>query len=294
MSEQAQSRLLSGTVAVLGLGSWGRYAAQYLSEVGIGCLVCVDENGESLREIQEFVHKSHAPGADSRRANSDTQGTQHVSSPRSDASGINADSGRRMSNRMIPPVPEKSETPTSAPPSADANVSSETDFSPRSHNSQVDTRVHTQNWQFNSADAEALFRQVDAVIDGLNNWQHKLVASDLCMQLGKPLIHAGGAGFRYQVYTMAPPKSACLRCVFPEVGMDDVPLTPTDANTLSPVAAMVGALQALEAIKIVAKLGATQGNELWKFDWLSGEFETIRGLDPRFDCPDCGRHLRRE
>ena len=74
--------------------------------------------------------------------------------------------------------------------------------------------------------------------------------------------------------------------------MDDVPLTPTDTSTLAPVSAMIGALQALETIKIVARLGASQGNELWKFDWLSGEFETVRGLDPRFDCPDCGRNSR--
>ena len=112
------------------------------------------------------------------------------------------------------------------------------------------------------------------------------------MQVKKPLIHAGGGGFRFQVYTMLPSKSACLRCVLPEIGMDDVPLTTMEFGALEPVAAMIGALQAVEGIKVVAKVGASQGNELWKFDWLSGEFETIRGLDPRSDCPDCGRYAR--
>jgi molybdopterin/thiamine biosynthesis adenylyltransferase len=160
-------------------------------------------------------------------------------------------------------------------------------------NCSPDIVVTQQHWSFNSADAEALFTQVDVVVDGLENWQHKLAASDLCMQLRKPLIHAGGSGFRFQVYTMLPNRSACLRCVFPEIGIDDVPLTPTEAGALSPVSAMIGSLQALEALKLVAKVGASQGNELWKFDWLSGEFETIRGLDPRFDCPDCGRNAGR-
>lgn len=163
-------------------------------------------------------------------------------------------------------------------------------FAPRW--AKVGIEATARQWRFNAAEAEGLIASADAVVDVLDNWQHKLVTSDLCMQLTKPLIHAGGSGFRFQVYNMLPGKSACLRCVFPEVGMDDVPLTTTDVSSMAPVVGMIAALQALEAIKVVADIGATQGNELWKFDWLSGELETIRGLDPRFDCPDCGKHLR--
>jgi adenylyltransferase/sulfurtransferase len=218
MSEQAQSRLLAGTVAVVGLSSWGSLAAQYLADVGIGRLIAADDQEETLKRLDQSLK--------------------------------------------------------------------------RSSRNNPDTQITLKQWRFNATEAEPLLSGAHAVVDGLENWQHKLIISDLCMQLKKPLVHAGGSGFRFQVYTMMPLKSACLRCVFPEVGMDDVPLTPTDTSTLSPVSAMIGALQALETIKIVAKLGASQGNELWKFDWLSGEFETVRGLDPRFDCPDCGRNAR--
>ena len=53
------------------------------------------------------------------------------------------------------------------------------------------------------------------------------------------------------------------------------------------------AWQSLEAIKYLAKVGIVQGNELFKFDCLSGEFDVIRGLDANLDCPDCGRKLNR-
>ncbi|HEY9679798.1 MAG TPA: ThiF family adenylyltransferase [Drouetiella sp.] len=141
-------------------------------------------------------------------------------------------------------------------------------------------------------DADQLFKPCDLIVDGLNNWQEKLLVSDVCMQIGKPLIHAGGAGFRFQVFTMRPSRSACLRCVFPLAGIDDVPLQPLEQNSIAAVLGMVGAWQSVEAIKLLAKVGATQGNELTKIDFLSGEFETIRGLDPRTDCPDCGRAPR--
>jgi len=218
MSEQAQSRLLAGTVAVVGIKSWGALAAQYLADIGLGKLLVADDRQETLTQLDNYIK--------------------------------------------------------------------------RPSRNNPDTQITLKHWHFNAGEAEALLSGVDAVVDGLDNWQHKLIVSDLCMQMKKPLVHAGGSGFRFQVYTMMPLKSACLRCVFPEVGMDDVPLTPTDSSTLAPVSAMIGALQALETIKIVAKIGASQGNELWKFDWLSGEFETVRGLDPRFDCPDCGRSSR--
>jgi molybdopterin/thiamine biosynthesis adenylyltransferase len=155
-----------------------------------------------------------------------------------------------------------------------------------------ETEIQCRAWKIDGHDAESIFSETDVVIDGLTNWQDKLLVSDVCMQIGKPLVHAGGSGFRYQLYTMRPNRSACLRCAFPMAGIDDVPLHPPEHKTISAVLGMIGAWQAVEAIKLIAKIGASPGNELTKIDWLSGEFETIRGLDPRQDCPDCGRSKR--
>lgn len=154
------------------------------------------------------------------------------------------------------------------------------------------TEVRCRAWKIDGHDAEAVFADTDVVVDGLTCWQDKLLVSDVCMQIGKPLVHAGGSGFRYQLYTMRPQRSACLRCAFPMAGIDDVPLEPPEHKSISAVLGMIGAWQAVETIKLVAKIGASQGNELTKIDWLSGEFETIRGLDARLDCPDCGRSSR--
>ncbi|HEY9785769.1 MAG TPA: ThiF family adenylyltransferase [Candidatus Obscuribacterales bacterium] len=145
---------------------------------------------------------------------------------------------------------------------------------------------------FDAHKAEELISSGTIVIDGLENWQDKLLASDVCMQLRRPFIHAGGFGLRLQFYTMRPGLSACLRCVFPRVGIDDVPPNSLKLSYFKPLLAMIGAIQAIDAVKLVAEIGATQGNELWKFDFLSGEIETVRGLDPSMDCPDCGRFIR--
>lgn len=155
-----------------------------------------------------------------------------------------------------------------------------------------ETEVSCRAWKIDGHDAEAIFADTDVVVDGLTSWQDKLLVSDVCMQIGKPLVHAGGSGFRYQLYTMRPQLSACLRCAFPMAGIDDVPLQPPEHKSISAVLGMIGAWQSVETIKLLAKIGASPGNELTKIDWLSGEFETISGLDARPDCPDCGRNTR--
>lgn len=141
--------------------------------------------------------------------------------------------------------------------------------------------------------SDASLENVDMVIESSLDWQFKLHLSDLCMRLRLPLIHSGSSGMRFQIFSMMPGKSACLRCALPIAGIDDYPLVPVARDTFEPVAACAGALMALDAIKFLANIGVTQGSELRKVDGLSGEIEIIRGLDPRRDCPDCGSSYSR-
>jgi len=153
--------------------------------------------------------------------------------------------------------------------------------------SNPDVKVDPISVERNELD-ESVFNDAELVVEGTLDWQFKLRISDLCMRMRVPLIHSGSSGLRFQLFTMVPGKSACLRCALPLAGIDDFPLTPVSRDTFSPVAACLGSLMALESIKLLAELGATQGNELWKIDGLSGEIEIVRGLDPKRDCPDCG------
>ncbi len=140
---------------------------------------------------------------------------------------------------------------------------------------------------------ENYVRKADVVIDALSDWQKKLALSDICMEYGRGLIHSGISGFRFQIYTMIPGRSACLRCALPLAGIDETPRKQKAEPVIDAVIELMDAWQSLEAIKYLANVGIIQGNELFKFDCLSGEFDVIRGLDANLDCPDCGRKLNR-
>lgn len=155
------------------------------------------------------------------------------------------------------------------------------------------TKVEVVEQKFDAHSAEELLGEVDVVIDGLSDWQDKLLASDVCMHLKTPLVHAGLSGLDIQVYCMIPTRSACLRCVFAKLGMEDFAATTSATNNngrphLGPLAAIAGSLQALECIKLLGGIGTVSPTRLMKIDGLRGDMLDFRELAPRSDCPDCG------
>lgn len=153
----------------------------------------------------------------------------------------------------------------------------------------IKIEVHDQ--KFDAHNAEQLLGGVDAVIDGLTNWQDKLLASDVCMQLKTPFVHAGLNGLDAQVFCMIPSRSACLRCVFAKLGLEDF-ATMNNAHgqpQFGSLSAITGSLQALECIKLLGDIGTISPSRLMKIDGLRGDMLDIRELTPRTDCPDCGR-----
>lgn len=152
-----------------------------------------------------------------------------------------------------------------------------------------DLEVETHIQKFDAHNAEKLLQTADLAAEALENWQDKLLASDNCMRLGKPLIHSGIIAFSFHVFSMIPTRSACLRCVFAKLGLEDFPPTGMQNAVLGSVAGIAGAFQATEAIKWLTQLGTISGNHLLRFDVLRSEFDDMTELTGRSDCPDCGR-----
>lgn len=141
---------------------------------------------------------------------------------------------------------------------------------------------------FDMASAEALIKNNLLVIDMLDDWQSKLLVSDLCMSLRRPLLHCAIASMRVQLFLMQPAKSCCLRCLLAALGIEDTIMEEGAQAAFPAFNKFVGASLALAAVKLISGFGASQSNELIKIDALSGEIEVLRGFDPVADCPDCG------
>src|SRR3989475_8171041 len=97
------------------------------------------------------------------------------------------------------------------------------------------------------------------------DWSSDVCSSDL-VAAGVPLVHAGVLGFRAQLLTVLPGRSACYRCVFEEGPPPcDVPSC-QEAGGLGPVTALAGALEAAEALRLLAGEPPAWANALLALD----------------------------
>ncbi|MBL4867544.1 MAG: ThiF family adenylyltransferase, partial [Pseudomonadales bacterium] len=78
----------------------------------------------------------------------------------------------------------------------------------------------------------------------------------------------------------------CYRCLYKEEG-DELDLNCSRNGVMAPLAGIVGSVQAMEAIKVIAELGEPLVGKLLVLDGMNMQWRNLRlPKDP--DCPVCG------
>jgi adenylyltransferase/sulfurtransferase len=134
--------------------------------------------------------------------------------------------------------------------------------------------------------AEMMLDGSDVVLDCSDTFETRYVVNDTCCALGIPLVEAGVLGFEGLTMTIKPGASACYRCAFP-VEPGSAP-TCSEAGVLGPVAGIVGPIQALEALKLLAGVGEPLLDRIVQVDGHTLA-HTIVSTSRRADCPACAR-----
>lgn len=126
-----------------------------------------------------------------------------------------------------------------------------------------------------------LLKDVDVVVDGLDNFETRFLLNEACVQAGVPFVHAAVYGFEGRLMTIIPGKGPCLRCLIPQ--------TPTVEEVIpvvGPVPGAIGSLEALETIKIMTGAGKPLVGKLLVFNGLDLEFFLLPvAKSPK--CPVC-------
>ena len=95
----------------------------------------------------------------------------------------------------------------------------------------------------------------DVVVDCTDSFEARYSVNDACCAQGVPLVEAGVVGFDGLVLSMRPGESACYRCAFPTAPPPEGRRRCRDAGVLGAMAGVVGSIQALEALKLLAGVG---------------------------------------
>lgn len=121
--------------------------------------------------------------------------------------------------------------------------------------------------------AIATLSAYDIIIDGSDNFTTRFAVQDACYALKKPLISGAAQGFDGQLAIFTPYLygNPCYRCFVPELPPEANNCTET--GIIGPLCGIIGSMQALAALKLIANIGEPQENILWRYNGLSGEWK---------------------
>ncbi|MBY6203313.1 molybdopterin-synthase adenylyltransferase MoeB [Halomonas denitrificans] len=143
--------------------------------------------------------------------------------------------------------------------------------------------------------AERLVPAHDLVVDGSDNFPTRCVVNRACVRARTPLVYGAVERFEGQVGLFHPgsPDGACYRCLFPDLDAESAAMSCAEAGVLGVLPGIIGAMQALEAIKWLTADRAGAPAASLPVGWVA-TFEGLAGRWRRFDvprdpgCPECG------
>jgi adenylyltransferase/sulfurtransferase len=139
----------------------------------------------------------------------------------------------------------------------------------------------------------ALVAAHDLIVEGIDNFAGRFALNRLAMDSRVPLVSAMLGRFDGMATLFAPWRGdlPCLRCFMKEAPPHDTVLTCAEEGVAGPLAAIVGAWAALEALKEICGFGEPLAGRLLIIDGLSPSMRVARlPRDP--DCADCGELQR--
>jgi adenylyltransferase/sulfurtransferase len=141
--------------------------------------------------------------------------------------------------------------------------------------------------RLDAAAAEKLVAEVDVVLDCSDNFQTRHALNRACVRHAKPLV--SGAAIRFDAQIMVFDRRSraapCYACLFPEDGeVEEVQCSVM--GVLAPLTGLVGSVQAMEAIKLLAGIGESLSGRLVMFDAKSAEWRSV-GIKKDPQCAVC-------
>jgi molybdopterin/thiamine biosynthesis adenylyltransferase len=136
--------------------------------------------------------------------------------------------------------------------------------------------------------AADLLAEYDLVLDGTDNFDTRYLVNRICVAAGKPLVAGAIGQWEGQLSIWDPAAGApCYECVFPVRPAPGMVPSCAEAGVASPLPGIIGAMMAMEAVKVITGAGEPLRGRLMIHDALYGETRVI-GVKRRGDCPVCG------
>jgi adenylyltransferase/sulfurtransferase len=141
-------------------------------------------------------------------------------------------------------------------------------------NPEID--VVTHHGALMSENALEILRDYDVIVDGTDNFPTRYLVNDACVLLGKPNVYGSIFRFDGQASVFDARRGPCYRCLYPEPPPPHLVPSCAEGGVLGVLPGVIGTIQAIETIKLLAGLGETLLGRLLLFDALRMEFRTLK------------------
>lgn len=139
----------------------------------------------------------------------------------------------------------------------------------------------------NSSNASGLAADADVIVDAAPLFDERYALNEAAVTLGRPLVTAAMFGLEGYVTTIDVPATPCLACIYPTAPPEwDLRCFPV----VLPSSALLGAVAAMEVIKVLTGCGTPLHNTLLYCDLMECSFERL-SVARCADCRVCGRDV---
>jgi molybdopterin/thiamine biosynthesis adenylyltransferase len=135
---------------------------------------------------------------------------------------------------------------------------------------------------------DQLVADADVVLDCSDNFATRHAVNAACVTHQKPLVAGAAIGFDGQISVYDPRDAAspCYACVFPpEATFEEVRCA--TMGVFAPLVGIIGSMQAVEALKLIAGVGSSLAGRLQMLDARTMEWTEIR-VARQPHCQVCG------
>ncbi|MCY3541353.1 MAG: molybdopterin-synthase adenylyltransferase MoeB [Gammaproteobacteria bacterium] len=154
----------------------------------------------------------------------------------------------------------------------------------RGINSQ--TRVTAVQKRVDSIELETLLTDVEVIVDATDNFEVRFALNAASRKFNLPLVSGAAIRMEGQVMVLDPrnTESPCYRCLYPSPSTE--PQNCAENGVFAPLVGVIGALQALETLKVICELSHDSIGWVHYFDAKRMEWRKL-GLKRNPLCPEC-------
>ena len=150
-----------------------------------------------------------------------------------------------------------------------------------------EVKLEAHEARFTAANARRLVAQYAVIVNAVDNFPARYLLNDACVLERRTLVDGAVLEMMGVAMTTKGGESTCYRCLFPVPPPPEGTPVCSEAGVLGPVPGVIGAVQALEVLKVLTGAGEPLYDRLLQFDGAALTFHEV-AVARSATCAVCG------